>query len=102
MQNGSNFPNNNCRFQNSKQETPEEPHSKSEPAWKSVFDDLDSGIYVYVTDPDTHEMLYASQAVRKACGADVLGKKCFQAFYGLDIPCSNCDISTIFPPRRMP
>ena len=97
MQNGSNFPNNNCRFQNSKQETPEEPHAKSEPAWKSVFDDLDSGIYVYVTDPDTHKILYASQAVIKACGADVLGKKCFQAFYGLDIPCSHCDTSTLFP-----
>lgn len=96
MQNGSNFQKNDHGFQDSRQETPGKPPLKTEAGWMSVFDDLDSDIYVYVSDPLSHELLYANQAVKKAFGSDVLGKKCFKAFYGLDLPCSNCDISDLF------
>ena len=59
----------------------------------SIFDGMDEA--VYVSDPETHEVLYANQVLRNAFG-DVLGQKCFQALQGLDSPCSFCTNDKIF------
>ena len=59
----------------------------------SIFDSLDEPIYV--TDPDTYEVLFINQAIRKRFG-EVLGKKCFKAFQNLASPCPFCTNKHIF------
>ena len=62
----------------------------------SVFDSI--GEPIYVSDPDTYEILYANQAVRGNFG-DVLGKKCHEALQGLSSPCPFCTNHLIFGDR---
>lgn len=59
----------------------------------AVFDNLDE--VIYVSDPDTYEVLYANQAVRLRFG-DVIGQKCFKSLQGLDAPCTFCTNRHIF------
>jgi len=59
----------------------------------SIFDGIDEP--VYISDPETYEVLYANKALRKVFG-DVTGKKCYQSFQGLDSPCSFCTNKYIF------
>jgi diguanylate cyclase (GGDEF)-like protein/PAS domain S-box-containing protein len=53
----------------------------------AVFDSLDMA--VYVSDPETFEILYINQAVKRHFG-EVVGEKCHRAFHRLDAPCSFC------------
>jgi len=59
----------------------------------SMFDGIDGP--VYVADPDTHEILYVNNAVRKMFG-DVSGKKCYTVFQKSESPCSFCTNTYIF------
>lgn len=59
----------------------------------SVFDSADEPIYM--SDPDTYEVLYANRAIRNAFG-DVAGQRCYQAFQGLGSPCPFCTNDRIF------
>jgi len=59
----------------------------------SIFDSIDE--IVYVSDPDTCEILYINGATRKTFG-DVIGQKCYQAFQNLNEPCSFCTNDQIF------
>lgn len=59
----------------------------------SIFDNI--GERVYVADPETYELLYVNQPIKKAYG-DVTGKKCYQAFHNLDAPCPACTNQHIF------
>ncbi len=59
----------------------------------SVFESISE--IIYVSDPDTHEVLYINEALRKVCH-DAVGKKCHQVFQGLDKPCPFCTNSIIF------
>lgn len=59
----------------------------------SIFDSIDE--VVYVSDPNTYEVLYANQAIRKVLG-DVVGKKCYLVFQGMESPCSFCTNDRIF------
>jgi hypothetical protein len=45
---------------------------------------------VYVADLQTHEVLYANQALKDALGLDLVGGVCYQALHGLEAPCSFC------------
>ena len=59
----------------------------------SIFDSIDE--VVYVSDPETYEVLFANRAVTDAFG-DVVGRKCFQVFQELKAPCSFCTNDRIF------
>ena len=60
----------------------------------SIFDAIDEK--VYVSDPETHEILYANPAKRKVFGQDIVGQKCHKAFQELDAPCEFCTNPMIF------
>ena len=63
----------------------------------ALFDGIDE--IIYVSDPDTCELLYVNDAFRRAWGKDVLGKPCYAAVQGLEAPCSFCTNDKIFGER---
>ncbi|MBL7095799.1 PAS domain S-box protein [candidate division KSB1 bacterium] len=54
----------------------------------SIFDSIDE--VVYVTDPDTYEILYVNQAIQDAFQKELIGGVCYREFQGLDSPCEFC------------
>jgi PAS domain S-box-containing protein len=59
----------------------------------SIFDSIDEAIYV--TDPNTHEILYANRALKEAFG-EVEGLQCYTTFQGFESPCPFCTNDRIF------
>ena len=59
----------------------------------SIFDSIDEP--VYVSDPNTHELLYVNEAFKAHWGAGT-GDKCYRVLQGLDSPCSFCSNDRIF------
>ncbi|MCX5702194.1 MAG: diguanylate cyclase [Candidatus Omnitrophica bacterium] len=59
----------------------------------SICDSIDQ--VIYITDPDTYEVLFANKALKKDLG-EVVGKKCYEVFQGLDSPCPFCTNKYIF------
>ncbi len=59
----------------------------------SIFDSMDEP--VYVSDPQTYEVVYANQALRSRFG-EVVGQTCYEVFQGLDSPCPFCTNELIF------
>jgi len=59
----------------------------------SIFDSIDEPIYV--SDPDTFEVLFANQALRKISGS-AKRKICFKALQGRRSPCPFCTNKRIF------
>ena len=59
----------------------------------SIFNSIDEPIYV--SDPDTFEVLFANQTLRKTFGS-VKKKECFKAFQGRSSPCPFCTNKHIF------
>ena len=65
-----------------------------------------SGSICYISDPDTHELLYMSKAAMDMCGLtshdQYKGKKCHQILQGSDVLCSFCADLTLpkDEPRR--
>jgi signal transduction histidine kinase/CheY-like chemotaxis protein len=53
----------------------------------SIFGSIDE--VIYVSDPDTYEVLYVNQALVELFG-DVIGQKCYRTFQNLESPCSFC------------
>lgn len=60
----------------------------------SILDAIDE--MVYVADPETFEILYANPAKRRLFGENIVGRKCYDAFQGLDSPCDFCTNPMIF------
>jgi len=58
-----------------------------------IFSSIDQP--VYVSDPDTYELLYVNKALKSALG-DVNGQKCHQALKNLEVPCAFCTNRHIF------
>ncbi len=56
---------------------------------------------VYVSDPETHEVLFANRVVREAFG-EVVGRKCYEAFQGFSEPCPFCTNPQLFGPEAVP
>jgi signal transduction histidine kinase/CheY-like chemotaxis protein len=54
----------------------------------SIFDSLDGNIFV--SDPHTYEILYVNNALKKYFDHELIGKRCYREFHGLDSPCSFC------------
>jgi PAS domain S-box-containing protein len=59
----------------------------------SFFENFDESIFVI--DPDTYEILYVNQIVKKLLG-NVINQKCHKVFQGNDSPCSFCINRQIF------
>ncbi len=59
----------------------------------SIFDSIDEP--VYVSDPNSYEILYANKALKDRFG-EVIGKKCYEVLQGMDAPCSFCTNEHIF------
>lgn len=54
----------------------------------SIFDSIDEAIYV--SDPETHEILYANKALVNVLG-DIRGTKCHKTLQGRETPCPSCN-----------
>jgi len=51
---------------------------------------------IYISDPETHEILYANSALRNIFGPDIIGKKCYETLQGMSTPCDFCTNQYIF------
>ena len=60
----------------------------------SIFDSIDEAIYI--CDPESHELLYVNAATEAIFGSDIVGKKCYRVFQGLESPCEFCTNPQIF------
>ena len=54
----------------------------------SIFDSLEQ--IVYVSDPDSYEILYVNKYFRNMLKRDVIGKKCYNEFMKKGVPCDFC------------
>jgi putative nucleotidyltransferase with HDIG domain len=59
----------------------------------TIFEGIDEAIYV--SDPNTYEILYANRTIEKDFGY-VVGKRCYEVFQGLKSPCPFCTNNIIF------
>ena len=53
---------------------------------------------VYVTDPETYEILFLNRVGERAFGledGEIKGKKCYQVLQGRDTPCEFCTTSKL-------
>jgi two-component system, sensor histidine kinase and response regulator len=54
----------------------------------SVFDSIAESIYV--SDPESFDLLYANAHLQETIGKALIGEKCYRALYGFDAPCPFC------------
>ncbi|KUG19869.1 hypothetical protein ASZ90_010402 [hydrocarbon metagenome] len=66
----------------------------------SIFDGLEA--IVYVTDPVTHEILYANPFFTRMLGKRVVGGLCYREFQALDAPCPFCTDAIILRQKPKP
>ena len=62
-----------------------------------LFDSIDE--FMYVSDPDSYEILYINKKGTETVGktaSELIGKKCYIEFQGLDKPCDFCTNDIIF------
>lgn len=55
---------------------------------RSLFSGIDD--VIYVSDPETYELLYLNDTGRSIWGEDILGKRCHKALQDRDEPCPFC------------
>ncbi|GEM_PF-3110894 len=60
----------------------------------SLFDGIEE--IIYVTDPNSFELLFVNQAFRENWGEEALGKKCHEVLQCEKSPCSFCTNDLIF------
>ncbi len=61
---------------------------------RAVFNAIDD--VIYVSDPETYELLLVNTAFEKIFGKDHLGAKCYSVLQGRDGPCPFCTNDKIF------
>jgi len=61
---------------------------------RALFNEMDGPIYV--SDPETFEILFVNEKIRKIFGENILGRKCYKVFQNLNNPCSFCTNKHIF------
>ncbi|MEW6202809.1 MAG: PAS domain S-box protein [bacterium] len=66
----------------------------------AVFNSTDE--MIYVSDPNTHEILYANQSLKDAFGENIIGTVCYKTFQNLNAPCPFCTNGKIFGKGAMP
>ncbi len=48
--------------------------------------------FVYIINPENHDIIFSNQVTRDTFGSDFVGQKCYKAFLGSDSPCERCPI----------
>jgi PAS domain S-box-containing protein len=66
----------------------------------SIFDSVSE--IIYVSDPATHEVLYANRTLKEAFGRELVGGVCYREFQGLDSPCDFCTNGIIMKQKGEP
>jgi len=51
---------------------------------------------IYISDPDTYELLHVNKAFKSNWGHDVIGKKCYEVLQSRTSPCPFCTNDVIF------
>ncbi len=59
----------------------------------SIFDSIDE--VIYISDPETYDLLYINEAFRKFWGNGV-GQKCYRTLQNMSAPCPFCTNDRIF------
>ena len=60
----------------------------------SIFDAMEDP--VYVSDPQTHEVLFVNRSLRASLGRDPVGGKCYRELQRRDEPCDFCTNPIVF------
>jgi two-component system cell cycle sensor histidine kinase PleC len=60
----------------------------------ALCDEIDEPIYV--SDPDTYEVLFVNKKLKELFGEKNLGRKCYKVFQNLNHPCPFCTNKYIF------
>ncbi|MFO7837615.1 MAG: PAS domain S-box protein [Candidatus Thorarchaeota archaeon] len=53
-----------------------------------IFNSIDE--IIYVSDPESYEVLFVNQYLKEKFGRDLVGGKCYEEFQGFDKPCDFC------------
>ncbi len=65
-----------------------------EEQFKAIFDGIDDRIYI--SDPETYELIHINDTAKEFWGKDIIGQKCFAALHGKNKACSFCKNDAIF------
>lgn len=66
----------------------------------AILDSIDE--IVYVSDPQTYEILYVNRALTRRFGRDPTGDLCYREFQGRDAPCEFCTNPIILEEPEVP
>jgi len=61
---------------------------------RAVLDGIDDAIYV--SDPETYELLHVNETFKQSWGGDSVGRKCHKVLQDRDSPCPFCTNDLIF------
>jgi len=56
--------------------------------FKAIFNGIND--IMYVSDPETYEVVHANDIAKNTYGNDIIGKKCYEVIQGKKEPCSFC------------
>lgn len=62
--------------------------------FQGIFDEME--YIIYISDPDTYEILYVNKITENSFSGKILGKKCYKVFQNLDEPCPFCTNDKLF------
>lgn len=51
-----------------------------------------SNTMLYTVNPESHRLLFMSDALKNCCPKAKIGKQCFKTIYGLTAPCTECPL----------
>jgi len=74
----------------------QESNQASQEEWEriiAVFNNFPE--LLYISDPETYEVLFVNKNLEESLGFDPVGKLCYQAFQSFDKPCPFCTNSII-------
>ncbi|NWG02807.1 MAG: PAS domain-containing sensor histidine kinase [Syntrophaceae bacterium] len=60
----------------------------------SILDTTDD--LIYISDPESYEILYANNALSNLAGSEIIGKKCYETLQNVQKPCDFCTNKYIF------
>ncbi|MDW7733566.1 MAG: PAS domain S-box protein [Methanolobus sp.] len=72
----------------------EEELSKQHEQLLSILEGIDEP--VYVSDPESYELLFVNSPLKEEYGDDIVGKKCYSVFQDRKSPCPFCTNDIIF------
>jgi PAS domain S-box-containing protein len=62
--------------------------------FKSLFDGIED--VIYVSDPETYEIVHVNDTSKKIWGKDITGEKCYKVLQNRESPCPFCTNNIIF------